>query len=336
MSYAVFGATFLAAAVEWVEALTIVLAVGLFRGWRSAFVGTLLAFLGLAILVAAFGAAFTSHVDIGAARTLVGVFLLLFGTKWLLKAILRSGRIKSMHDEAKAFEEARASLDGKGSVARGAIATAFAGVFLEGLEVVFIVIALGGLQNLGGAVAGAVGALLAICALGVLLKKPLTRIPENATKYVVGVMLTSFGTFFAGEGLGVRWWHDNASIPLLIVAYGLISVALVWLGRSRGKVRYPVLQRAVGVPAAVGREVWGFFVDESLLGLGAIAAIFGTAAFTANFTSQRGAAALVLVAGVVLSFAVAVIKAVHDSPSAQSGVVLPGVEAAVGVPEAEG
>lgn len=301
MSYAVVGATFLAATVEWVEALTIVLAVGMFRGWRSAFLGTGLAFVALAALVIAFGAALTSHVDIAAARAVVGIFLLLFGTKWLLKAIQRSSGLKSLHDESKAFEDAKESLTGHGTVVRGATTTAFAGVFLEGLEVVFIVVALGGLQNLGGAVAGAIAALIAICILGIVLRRPLTRIPENATKYLVGIMLTSFGTFFAGEGLGVHWWHDDASILVLILAYGLVSLSLVWALRQRGGVQGATVRRVANSLSGMLGEVWSFFVDEHLLGVGAIAAIFGTAAFTADFSNQRSLAGVLLAAGVMVS-----------------------------------
>ena len=140
MSILVLFATALAAGVEWVEALTIVLAVGLFKGWRTAFVGLALGLVALVALVALFGVTITSRVSIDAARTLVGVFLLLFGLKWLHKAILRSSGLKSLHDEAKTFEETKQMLVASGSrhsgVDRVGVTTSFGGVFLEGLEVV--------------------------------------------------------------------------------------------------------------------------------------------------------------------------------------------------------
>src|ERR1700722_13727580 len=146
MSILVIVATFLAAGVEWVEALTIVLAVGLSKGWRSAFAGTVAAIVVLVALIAAFGFAVTSHVSIDAARTVVGIFLLLFGLKWLHKAVLRSSGLKSLHDEAKIFEETSAmlgtSVEGPRRLDRVGFGTSFSGVFLEGLEVVFIVVAL--------------------------------------------------------------------------------------------------------------------------------------------------------------------------------------------------
>src|SRR5437588_6539 len=139
-------ATFLAAAVEWVEALTIVLAVGMFKGWRNAITGTLLGVVALVAITGAFGFAINSHIDLALVRTLVGVFLLLFGLKWLHKAILRSSGLKALHDEAKAFLETEEELRSARSQWTG-IATAFNGVLLEGLEVVFIVVAVGGLNG---------------------------------------------------------------------------------------------------------------------------------------------------------------------------------------------
>src|ERR1035437_1027277 len=169
----IVAATFLAAAVEWVEALTIVLAVGMFRGWRNAIVGTVAGLVALAILTIGFGLAINSHIDLALVRTLVGVFLLLFGLKWLHKAILRSSGLKALHDEAKAFEATkqmlvasngnrRSGLDGVG------VSTALSGVFLEGLEVVFIVIALGGLKNVSAAAIGAAASLVVVVGAGLV------------------------------------------------------------------------------------------------------------------------------------------------------------------------
>src|SRR5580692_10053036 len=234
MSIVVLVATALAAGVEWVEALTIVLAVGLVKGWRSAFAGMTIAFAALAILVAIFGITITSRVSINDARTFVGVFLLLFGLKWLHKAILRSSGLKSLHDEAASFEATTQRLGPKEAAAgidRVGVTTALGGVFLEGLEVVFIVVALGGLQDIPSAVAGALIALLIVGGAGVAFRSPLTRVPENAMKYVVGIMLTSFGSFYAGEGIGVHWWGDDLSLLVLIATYGLASIAFVWFLR---------------------------------------------------------------------------------------------------------
>src|SRR5260221_9579023 len=167
-------ATFLAASVEWVEALTIVLAVGMFKTWRTALLATAGALVVLSVLVVLFGVAVTSHVSIALARTLVGIGLLLFGLGWLYKAILRSTGLKALHDEGAAFDETREELMSHGH----AFGTAFGGVFLEGLEVVFIVVALGGLDSLPAATAGALVSLVVVVAAGLVVRHPLTRVPE--------------------------------------------------------------------------------------------------------------------------------------------------------------
>jgi uncharacterized membrane protein len=300
----VLGVTFVAAGVEWVEALTIVLAVGLFKGWRSALFGTLLAALVLLGLVAGFGFTVAAYVPITLVRTLVGVFLLLFGLKWLHKAILRSAGLKPLHDEAKAFEDTREYLVEHGGVRHAGLdwvgtATAFNGVLLEGLEVVFIVVALGGLHELGASLAGAAISVVAVVVAGVLLRQPLTRVPENAMKYIVGVMLTSFGTFFAGEGIGVSWWHEDVSLLPLVATYALASLALVRLLRlpPRRSAAPPAL--AVRAARAVGRELWGLFVDDSALAVVAVAAILAVALFANQVARGRQLAGVLLVAGVL-------------------------------------
>jgi uncharacterized membrane protein len=302
MSILVILATFIAAAVEWVEALTIVLAVGLTRGWRSAFAGTVAAVVALIVLVAGFGLAITSHVSIAAARTFVGVFLLLFGIKWLHKAVLRSSGLKSMHDEAKIFAETEAML-GAGNVStagldRVGVTTSFSGVFLEGLEVVFIVVALGGLQDVASAVIGAIASLVVVAGAGFALRHPLTQVPENTMKYVVGIMLTSFGTFFAGEGIGVQWWHEDLSLLPLIAGYAVISVIFVWLLRrpSGATGRFDVaIVRAV---QGIAREIWGLFVEDGAVAIAAVAVLLGITVFADHFTGQRGLAGLLLAVGV--------------------------------------
>jgi len=226
--------TFLASAVEWVEAFTIVLAVGLFRGWRPALAGAALAAVALAAIVVALGAAVNSF-PVADAQVVVGVFLLLFGLRWLHKAILRAAGLKALHDEAAEFVATQRRLSTREHWV--AVSTAFNGVLLEGVEVVLIVIALGGVGHRVGAAVGAVAALTAVLALGVVLRAPLTRVPENLMKASVGVMLSAFGTFFAGEGIGVRWWHADVSILLLVALYATLFLVFAQL-----------LKRPVGVP----------------------------------------------------------------------------------------
>jgi Ca2+/H+ antiporter, TMEM165/GDT1 family len=176
-----------------VEALTIVLAVGLFRGWRPAFAGTALAALALIVIVVVLGTAVDSF-PVEDAQVVVGMFLLLFGLRWLHKAILRQAGLKALHDEAEEFEATKEALSTREHWV--AVTTAFNGVLLEGVEVVLIVIALGGVGHRAGAAVGATAALLAVIVAGIALRAPLTRIPENLMKASVGVMLTSFGIFF--------------------------------------------------------------------------------------------------------------------------------------------
>jgi hypothetical protein len=178
--------------------------------------------------------------------------------------------------------------------------TAFNGVFLEGLEVVFIVIALGGLHSVPAATSGALGALVLVVVAGAVLRHPLTRVPENLLKYVVGIMLTAFGTFFAGEGVGVRWWHDDLVLLPLIASYGLASLALVWLLR-----RQPILGGAPGrtgraVRAVVG-EVWGLFVGDGPLAIAGLAVVLAVAVFVDRATGQAQLAGALFVAGVIVA-----------------------------------
>jgi uncharacterized membrane protein len=224
----------LASGVEFVEALTIVLAVGITKGWRDAFEGTAAAAVALAIMVAVIGIGLLQLVPIDVLRTVIGALLLVFGLKWLRKAILRYSGLKALHDEEKAFQEeterVRARAQGTGRD-WFAVSTAFNGVFLEGLEVVFIVIGLGAAgKELGAATIGAAVAALVVIVTGVALHQPLKRVPENTMKFVVGIMLTSFGTLWLGEGLGVQWWHADLFIPILVAGYLAASAALVaWL-----------------------------------------------------------------------------------------------------------
>jgi uncharacterized membrane protein len=236
---------FLACAVEAVEALTIVLAVGSTRSWRSALYGVGAALIALAVITAALGPALTA-IPLNSLRVLVGGLLLIFGLQWLRKAILRASGFKALHDEGAAFaQEAEAARKagevGSGQIDPYAFLIAFKGSFLEGLEVVFIALTFGANQHDVPLAAGAaVLAVLVISATGVALKAPLARVPENNLKFVVGVMLTSFGMFWGAEGAGARWPGGDASLLWVIPATAVLALGLIATLRR---------QSAVGVPA---------------------------------------------------------------------------------------
>jgi uncharacterized membrane protein len=228
---------FLACAVEAVEALTIVLAVGTVRSWRSSLYGVGAAALVLAALIAALGPAL-SAVPIGALRVIVGGLLLVFGLQWLRKAILRAAGLKALHDELGNFAEEteRARLGagtGPGESFDGyAFTVSLKAVLLEGLEVVFIVLTFGANQHRVGlaAVAAALAVVLVI-AVGVAVRAPLARVPENAMKFAVGIMLTSFGAFWSAEGAGAHWPGGDGALLVIIPGLALTSLAMVALLR---------------------------------------------------------------------------------------------------------
>jgi uncharacterized membrane protein len=229
-------ASFLASLVECVEALTVVLAVGGVRGWPGALAGAATALGVLAGIVAAVGPALT-RIPLHLVQLVVGAMILLFGMRWLRKAILRSAGLIALHNEQAAYAKNTAALRGAG-VARGwdrlAFAVAFNITMLEGTEVVFIVIALGagGRGLMWTASLGAIAALLTISALGVALHRPLARVPENTLKFVVGVLLSAFGTFWVGEGAGTVWPGNDLAVPALMAAYLVIALCLVPVCRS--------------------------------------------------------------------------------------------------------
>jgi uncharacterized membrane protein len=232
-----FLAVFLACAVEAVEAVTVVLAVGVTRDWRSTWFGVCAALLALALIVAILGSALTA-LPISTLRLVVGGLLLVFGLQWLRKAILRASGFKALPDEEAAFANEIAAARAAGAEGRGidgyAFTVAFKSVLLEGLEVAFIVVTLGGSQkSFGLALIAATTALLVVVAAGALANRPLSRVPENTLKYAVGVMLTSFGTFWAAEGAGASWPGEDAVIPALIALTLLSSLALVRALRRR-------------------------------------------------------------------------------------------------------
>ena len=227
-------AAFLASLDEFVEALTIVLAVGSVRGWRPALGGAALGVAALALLVAILGPALRL-IPLRTLQLGIGVLLLLFGARWLRKAILRAAGRLPLHDETAAFAKETAALQGAADLA--ALLTAFKAVLLEGLEVVFIVIAVGATGNLLlPATFGAVAAFLVVLALGLVLHRPLARVPENTLKFAVGAMILSFGLFWTGEGLGLVWPGEDWSVPIMILAwigFGLMLVQIVKPRRVR-------------------------------------------------------------------------------------------------------
>jgi uncharacterized membrane protein len=232
-----FLASFLACTVEMVEALTIVLAVGVTRGWRSAIVGTVAALGALTVVVAALGPALTV-LPIASLRLFVGGLLLVFGLQWLRKAILRSSGFKALHDEDAIFADQQHAALAASRQMSGldwyTFTVSFKGVFLEGLEVAFIVVTFGGAQrNVALAALGAAVAALVVLTVGVVVHRPLSRVPENTMKYAVGVMLTTFGIFWSGEGAGVRWPGGDAAVPALLAYVLAMSVTFVWALRRR-------------------------------------------------------------------------------------------------------
>jgi uncharacterized membrane protein len=229
---------FLASAVEMVEALTIVLAAGLSRGWRSSLTGAGAAAVVLAVLVAALGPALTL-IPLNGLRLVVGGLLLAFGLQWLRKAILRASGFKALHDEdaifARELEEARgAAVQIRSGIDLYGFVLAFKGVLLEGLEVAFIVITFGSAQgSIPLAAGGAAAALVVVAGAGVLVRAPLAAVPENTLKFAVGVMLTTFGTFWATEGAGVHWPGSDAAILAVLAFMIALSAGLVAVLRRR-------------------------------------------------------------------------------------------------------
>jgi uncharacterized membrane protein len=229
-----FVSSFLASAVEMVEALTIVLAAGVTRGWRSSLIGVAAGLAVLAVIVAVLGPTLTI-IPIDALRLVVGALLLTFGLQWLRKAILRASGYKPQHDEAAIFERQRAAALATSTEMRAgldwyAFTLCFKGVLLEGLEVAFIVVTFGAsANNIWLAAFGAVAALAIVLAAGVAIHAPLSRVPENTLKFAVGLMLCTFGTFWSTEGAGADWPGSDGAILGILAFYALVSLAFVRL-----------------------------------------------------------------------------------------------------------
>ncbi|HEY2242433.1 MAG TPA: hypothetical protein VGI21_26765 [Streptosporangiaceae bacterium] len=242
-----FLSAFLASGVEMVEALTIVLAVGVTRGWRSTLIGAGAAALVLAIVVAILGPA-VSALPFDVLRIVVGGLLLVFGLQWLRKAILRASGFKALHDEDAIYRrqlaEASTRTPAEASTAGPAtgrlkvdgygFTLAFKGVLLEGLEVVVIVLTFGaGQHQLGLAAVAAACAVLLVAAAGAAIRAPLARVPENTLKFVVGIMLTAFGLFWGAEGAGAHWPGSDAALLVLVPVVALWALTLTALLRRR-------------------------------------------------------------------------------------------------------
>jgi uncharacterized membrane protein len=235
-------AVFAACVVESVEALTIVLAVGVTRGWHATMRGVAGGLIVLAVIVAALGPALTV-IPINGLRLVVGGLLLIFGLGWLRKAILRAAGFKALHDETAIFERERIAAEQAESGHNGlfgdsyAFTHAYKGVLLEGLEVAFIVLTFGANQhNIPLAAIGAGAAVVAVTVAGVALRAPLARVPENTLKFAVGVLLTAFGLFWGAEGAGADWpASDVALLPLIAGVLLLASAAVWWLRGVRAK-----------------------------------------------------------------------------------------------------
>ena len=239
-------AAFLASLVEFVEALTIVLAVGIERGWRPALIGVAGGVALLVALVLLFGP-LLAQVPIGVLQVVLGILLLLFGMRWLRKAVLRAAGIVALHDEAAAFSSEmrrlRSAGSGHGTWDAVALLASFKVVVVEGLEVVFIVLALGAARGtLLPASAGAAAALLLVVLLGLVLHRPLARVPENSLKFAVGVLLSAFGSFWFAEGAGFVWPGGDLAIPGLILAFLLVGLAAVAFARRQaGRMAAPAV-----------------------------------------------------------------------------------------------
>ena len=278
-SFALFISVFLACSVEAVEAVTIVLAAGTARDWKSALRGVAAGLLTLAVIIAIFGPAI-SHLPISVLRVVVGGLLLVFGLTWLRKAILRSSGFKALHDEDKIFQEeleaarAAAKLTRHGVADWYAFTLSYKGVLLEGLEVVFIVLTFGTIAHkVGLASIAAILAVLIVCAAGFALRAPLAKVPENTLKFSVGVLLTAFGIFWGAEGsagTAARWPGDNWAVLALIagvLVFALIVVEVLKslkrkervLAAAKQSTKEPAPPRSK--PVALAKSFIDFWVD---------------------------------------------------------------------------
>jgi len=272
-------ASFLASMVEFVEALTIVLAVAATRGWKPSLLGAAAGLAALAVLVAAPGVSLAS-IPLPSLQLTVGVPLLLFGARWLQKAVLRSAGVIAMHDEAVAYSRQTQVLRSAAQIRSAfdpiAMLASFKAVVLEGVEVVFVVVALGLKRGLMVPAASGAGiALLLVIALGVVLHRPLARIPENTLKFAVGVMLTAFGTYWTGEGLGFAWPASDVSVLVLVAVFLVLAAVLVRVCSRARNVSTPRASRLAAVArprrgalSSIGHALLSLLIDDLPLAIG--------------------------------------------------------------------
>ncbi|MCV7133225.1 TMEM165/GDT1 family protein [Mycobacterium hodleri] len=246
-SAALFITVFLACLVEAVEALTIILAAGTARDWRSAVTGAVAGLLVLGAVIAVLGPAI-SVIPLNGLRLFVGGLLLIFGLQWLRKAILRASGLKALHDETLAYQATLAEVQNAPATGRAAVpdwyafTLSFKGVFLEGLEVAFIALTFGANQgDITLAAVAALAAVLLVTVAGFAIRAPLARVPENAMKFAVGVMLTAFGIFWGVEGAGARWPGEDIALLVLIPAVALYALVLVGLFKRRSAIAGSVI-----------------------------------------------------------------------------------------------
>ena len=240
MQWAIVIAAFLASAVEFVEAFTLVLVARITSNWRSAIVGALAAVATLAVIVATLGVALVTLIPLDVLRFVIGFLLLLFGLKWLKNAIQRYSGLKFLHDEEAIYAARVAEARARGEPVKAGLAPFgvllyYKSVLLEGLEVAFIVISFGGsgANGIGTAALGAAAAGLLVIGVGALVRAPLQRIPENTLKFIVGIMLTTFGTFWSGESFGITWPFSDLFLLLLATLYLVASALLITAIKGR-------------------------------------------------------------------------------------------------------
>jgi len=234
MQWAIVIAAFLAASVEFVEAFTLVLVAGITVNWRSSIVGALAAVATLAVIIATLGVALVTLIPLDVLRFVIGFLLLLFGLKWLKNAIQRYSGLKFLHDEEAIYAANLAQARARGEVVGTrldpfGVLLSYKSVLLEGLEVAFIVISFGsgGSSGIGAAAIGAAAAGVLVILVGSLVRAPLQRIPENTLKFIVGIMLTTFGTFWAGESFGINWPFSDLFLLMLAALYLVVSALLI-------------------------------------------------------------------------------------------------------------
>ncbi len=315
MIWSLFVPAFLASVVECVEALTIVLAIGTSINWKSSLSGVVAGSAVLAALIAVLGSTIL-YVPINILRVVIGVLLVLMGAQWLEKAILRYTGLKAKHDEARIYETRKHELDAlkedRSKFSKFGFLTSFKGVLLEGLEVAVIVITFGSTGDVNQsrgiltASLGAILALLVVMALGVVVRKPLVKMPENTFKFLVGIMLLAFGTFWSGEGFGIQWPLADAFLVVLGVIYVLLCLLLIrWISRRMLNPRIRETDpKKYPVPLRILWELFDFFCGDwtILAGVAITMAAVNLLISIKTFTDVS-LSGMLLVAGITASLA---------------------------------